>query len=144
MDIKELLNAMFHAYFVITTGITMSMYLCCQLFKPDARLSPVDIGEILLLAFLCDLSLLIFWSRKDLGKKQIALRFCIHVPVITIIVISFAYSWNWVDIKSPLEVFVFILLVLCVYAIAFLVTFYRDKKTANQITEGLKRRYNIE
>ena len=55
MPIKDLLKTMFHSFFVITTGVTMAMYISCRLLYPDTVLSVGDIGGILLLALFCDL-----------------------------------------------------------------------------------------
>ena len=80
MPIKDLLKTMFHSFFVITTGVTMAMYISCRLLYPDTVLSVGDIGGILLLALFCDLSFLIFASGKELGKKQMAVRLTlIHI-----------------------------------------------------------------
>ena len=56
MPIKDLLKTMFHSFFVITTGVTMAMYISCRLLYPDTVLSVGDIGGILLLALFCDQS----------------------------------------------------------------------------------------
>ena len=100
MPIKELLKTMFHSFFVITTGVTMAMYISCRLLYPDTVLSVGDIGGILLLALFCDLSFLIFASGKELGKKQMAVRFCIHIPLEVAIVLFFASKWDWVNIDK--------------------------------------------
>lgn len=65
----------------------MAMYISCRLLYPDTVLSVGDIGGILLLALFCDLSFLIFASGKELGKKQMAVRFCIHIPLEVAIVL---------------------------------------------------------
>lgn len=141
MCLKELLKSMLHAYFIITTGITMAMYLSCLLLYPDTTLTPADIGGILLIALITDLSFLLFYSRKILGKMQMLIRFCIHIPVVLIIVLYFCHLWDWINIDQPKEVAVFIFLILGIYALVVAITFYRDKKTANQLNEGLKKYY---
>lgn len=142
MNIKDLLRAMFHAYFVITTGTTVSMYVCCLLFRPNARLSLVDIGGILLVALVSDLSFLIFYAKKELNKRQMLFRFSIHIPLTVLILLIFATIFHWIDLKSVPQVVVFILLVLGVYAGVTAITFYHDRKIAAKLNDGLKRRYH--
>lgn len=142
MRIKDLLKAMFHGYFVITTGITISMFVSCLLFKPNVTLSPVDIGGILLMAFVGDFTFLIFYSQKELSRKQMLLRFSLHIPMVLAILLLFAHVFHWVNMKNPKEVIVFILLVLGVYAGVLGIAFCRDKKIADQLNNSLKQRYH--
>lgn len=142
MNLNELLKAMFRAFFVITTGITISMYVCCLLFSPDARLTPADIGGILLLAFITDLTFFLFYSKRELSKKQMLLRFFIHLPILLGILLNFAHLWDWVNMNSTKEVAVFLLLVFGIYAAVLAVTFYQDKKTAEKLNDGLKKRFH--
>lgn len=142
MRIKDLLKAMFYAYFVITTGAAVSMYISCLLFNPKGSFSPVDIGGILLVALVSDLTFFIFYSNKELSKKQMIFRFFIHIPTLLIILLYFAHLFKWVNIKSFIQVVVFILLVLGVYAGTLLISFYKDKKIADQLNDSLKKRYD--
>lgn len=143
MHLKDLLKSMFHAYFVITTGATLSMYICCLLFNPNGNFSPTDIGGILLVAFISDLSFLIFYSKKDLNKKQMIIRFFIHIPILLITLLYFAHLFKWVNFKSLAQVIVFSILVLSVYIGTILISFLHDKKTADKISDSLKKRYHF-
>lgn len=142
MPIKDLIKMMFHAYFIITTGVVISMYILCLLFNPNGNFSPVDIGGILLVAFISDLSFLVFCSSKELDKKQMLLRFFIHIPMLLVILLYFAHLFKWVNMKSLKQVVVFILLVLGVYIGTLMISFYRDKKTADKLNNSLKKRYH--
>lgn len=142
MPLKDLLKTMFHAYFIITTGIVISMYVLCLLFNPNGAFSPVDIGGILLTACISDLSFLVFCSEKELSKKQLLFRFFVHIPVLLAILLYFAQLFKWVNMKSPQQVAAFILSVLGVYAGTFVISFCRDKKTADKLNDSLKKRYH--
>lgn len=142
MRIEELLKAMFRAFFIITTGIIASMYIFCLIFFPDASFSLDDIGRILLMAFASDLPFFLFYSRKELGKKQMLVRTAVHIPVLLAILLYFAHLWNWVSMNNPKEVVVFILLVLGVYAIVYAAGAYQDKKMADKLNDSLKERYH--
>lgn len=142
MPITELIKAMFHAFFVITTGVTIAMYVICLIFFPDTALSAGDLGGILLVSFLCDLSFLIFYSKKELGKKQMCIRFCIHIPVNLGIVLCFAHIFDWINLDRFHEVAVLVLFILGIYGTVIATNFYRDKKTAGQLNDKLKKRYH--
>lgn len=141
MPIKDLLKSMFHAYFVITTGAVLSMYISCLLFNPYGSFSTADIGGILLVALVSDLSFFIFYSNKDISKKEMVLRFSIHIPAIVGMLLYFAQLFKWVNLKSPQQVVVFILLVLGVYTCTLMISFYQDKKTADKLNDYLRKRY---
>jgi hypothetical protein len=142
MNIEELLKAMFRSYFMIATGTVASMYVFCLLFYPNAVFTLHDIGRILLMAFFTDLPFLIFYSGKELSKKQMYIRQSVHLLAILTIVLYFAYLWNWVSLTRTKDVLVFLLLVLVVYAIVFMTTTYHDKKLADKLNHRLRERYH--
>ena len=142
MPVRDLLKVMFQSFFVIVTGVTLAMYLSCLIFYPEAAFSPADIGGILFVGLLSDTTFLVFCSRKEVSKKEMLLRFCIHIPLVVAVVLWFAWRWNWINIHRTAEVAVYILLILGVYAITLAVSFYQDKKTADRMNDSLKERYH--
>ncbi|RCX16371.1 DUF3021 family protein [Anaerobacterium chartisolvens] len=141
MNAEELLKTMFRSFFIITAGIVISMYVFCLIFYPDASFTLYDIGGILLLAVISDLPYLLFYSGKELSKKQMYLRKSVHLPVLLAVVLYFAHLWDWVNLNSTKEVLVLLLLILIVYAIVFAITIYYDKKLADKLTHRLRERY---
>jgi len=133
---------MVHSYFVITTGIIASMYVFCLIFNRNAVYSLDDIGRILLMALASDLPFIIFYSRKELGKKQMLIRQIIHIPFLLAVLFYFAQLWDWVRMNSPTEVIVFIALVLVVYAAVLAIATFQDKKLADKLNDRLKQRYH--
>ncbi len=141
MNAEELFKTMFRSFFMIVTGIVISMYIFCLIFYPDAGFTLRDIGGILLLAFISDLLYLIFYSRKELSKKQMYIRKSVHLPLLLAVVLYFAYLWDWISISSTKQVLVFLLLVLTVYVIVFAATVYYYNKLADKLNHRLKERY---
>lgn len=144
MRIEELIKVMFRSFFMITTGIIASMYAFCLIFSPDVSFSLDDIGRILLMALAGDLPFILFYSRRELNKKQMLIRTGIHLPVLLAILLYFAHLWEWVSINKPKEVAVFILLVLGVYAAVSAITAYQDKKTADKLNVSLREHFHSE
>ena len=142
MNLNETLKAMLRSYFIITTGIVISMYVFCLIFTPEAGFKLRDIGDILLLALLTDLPQLIFLSKGELSRKQLLVRKLLHLCVLITIVLYCANAWDWLSIKSASQVLVFVLLVLGVYAAVFSTSVYYDKKLAEQLNIKLNERYH--
>jgi hypothetical protein len=142
MRIEELLRTMLRSFFVITTGIITSMYVFCLVFHPEANFSLDDIGRVLLMALASDLPCVIYYSRKELGKRQMFIRMIIHFPILLAILLYFAQLWDWVSINNPKEVIVFILLIMGVCGVVFANAAYQDKILAEKLNEGLKQRYH--
>lgn len=141
MNAEELLKKMFRSFFMIATGIVVSMYLFCLILYPDVTFTLQDIGRILLMAVLSDLPLLIFYSGNELSKKQMYIRKSVHLLALLAVTLYCANTWNWISIKSAKEVSVFLMLVLLVYIIVLGVTTYNDKKLADKMNRYLKERY---
>lgn len=141
MRTEELLRTMVRSYFIITTGVTVSLFVFCRIFVPDALFSLRDIGRILLMAFWGDLPYLIFLSPKELGRNQMLLRTALHALVLAGILLTCAIRWQWVDPASIAQVAVFLLSVSGVYALVVFMTDCRDKKLTEKINLRLKERY---
>ena len=139
---EDLFEIMFRSFFVIATGVITSMYIFCLIFEPDASFSLNDIGRVLLMAFVSEFPFILFYSRKELGKKQMLIRTLIHFPVLLTLLIFFAQLWDWVDIYNFKEVIVLVLLIMGVYGIVLSATAYQDQKLADKLNESLKRRYH--
>lgn len=142
MRIEELLKHILRSFFVITTGIVVSMYVFCMVFNPAASFSLNDIGRVLMMAIASSLPFFIFYSRKELGKKQMLIRQVLHLSVLLGILLFLAWRWNWVNVNNPKECAVFTLLVIGVYVTVLAVNTYQDKKLADKLNDGLKKRYH--
>lgn len=141
MRAEELLKTMVQSFFMVTTGIVISMYVFCLIFHPDASFSLDDIGRILLMAFAADLPYVIFLSRREISKTQMLIRKVIHIIVLLAILLYFVFLWDWVTLSNTKEVAVFLLSVLAVYVAVFLASGYRDKKLTDKINDRLKEQY---
>lgn len=141
MNAENMLKKMFHSYFTIVTGIIASMYVFCLIFNPNASFSLHDIGGIFLMAFVSDLPYLLFYSGKELSKKQMYIRISVQLPVLLSIVLYFAYLWDWVSLSQTKEVLVFVLLFLFVYIMVYVTSKYHDQKLADRLNHRLRERY---
>lgn len=142
MRIEELFKNMLRSFFIISTGAVASMYVFCLIFFPDVTFTLGDIGRVLLMALASDLPYILFYSRKELGKRQMLVRKVIHFAALLAILLTFAHLWDWINLNNPGQVIVFILLVIGVYAIVIGLIAYQDKKLADKLNDVLKQRYH--
>lgn len=138
---EELVKKMISSFFMITTGIVISMYLFCLIFNPDVRFTLADIGRIILMAAVSDLALIIFFCRRELDKKQMLMRYIIHFIVLLAILLYFSFLWDWVNPRDTKEIAVFLISILLVYVVIFLSNRYRDRKLSDKLNDRLKQRY---
>ena len=141
MRAEELLKKMISSFFMIATGIVISMYVFCLIFYPDVSFMLADIRRILVMAVAGDLPLVIFLSRRELTKNQMLLRTMIHFVVLSGVLLYFAFLWDWVDPANTKEIAVFLISVVLVYTAVFLTNRYRDKKLGDRLNDRLKQRY---
>lgn len=142
MRMEELVKKMIDSFFMITTGIVISMYVFCLIFNPDVRLTLVDIGRIILMAAVSDLAFIIFFCRRELDKKQMLMRYIIHFIVLSAILLYFSFLWDWVNPRDTKEIAVFLISILLVYVVIFLSNRYRDRKLSDKLNDRLKQRYD--
>ena len=138
---EELLKTMVRSYFVITTGVAVSLFVFCRIFSPDAVFSLRDVGRILLMGLWGDLPHLIFLSSRELDRKQMLLRSILHALVLTGLLLTCAIRWQWINPASVPEVAVFLLSVFGVYALVIIMTDRRDRKLTDRINLRLRERY---
>ncbi|MDR3208039.1 MAG: DUF3021 domain-containing protein [Oscillospiraceae bacterium] len=142
MRTEELLTTMLRSFFVITTGVVLSMYVFCLIFAPEASFSLADLGRILLMSLVSDLTYVIHYARKELSKKQMLLRTVLHAAALAVVLLFLARAWAWVNLDSVAQVAVFLALVAGVYAAVSAVGLYRDKKLADKLNDRLQKRYH--
>jgi len=140
MGIKEITREMVYSFFVIFSGSVLAMYVYLLIFGQNT----VDIHHItalLVMTVLADLASFVFYSRKDLSKKQMFVRYVIHLAVIIGIMLSAATYLEWVRWHEPVQIIVFVGLVVAVYTMVMIIDEYQNKKLADKLNQKLKERY---
>lgn len=143
MTLKEILNAMLRQFFIIVTGIVFCVAVFCSLFYPKVIFGLEMIWQIILLGMMSTMPQFVFYSKKELGKKQMMIRKCLHILILLIIILTAGYAWGWIYPNDIIQPIVFVLLVMCVYIVVTLLVFQKDKKVAQQLNNELKK-YNKE
>ena len=140
MDIKEITSRIFHSFFIIFSGSVLAMYVYSLIFG-ERTLELHNITALLVMTILGSLALFIFFSKKELSKRQMLIRQCIHLLTITGIMLSAASFMEWISWNEPIQVIVFAVLVITVYIMVVAANEYQHKKLADRLTQKLKERY---
>jgi len=141
MSGEELIKKLFSHYFVNVTCIVIAVFSFCRVFYPEAHLSTEDLSRILLLAAAADLPLVIFYSRRELTRKELHIRKIIHFALIAGINLTLAYFWGWVNIARGKEVAGLLLCVAIIYALITIISDCRDRKVTDKLNDKLRERY---
>lgn len=141
MNFETLLKEMARAFLIIVTGIVAGNYAISLIFTPDAFFPVSHFGRILLCALLSDFPYIIFYSPKELSKRQMFIRHVIHGIVLLAVLLIMASIWNWIDFGNPFEMAIYLLVIAAIYVVVYASSYFADKKTADKLNEGLRERY---
>jgi predicted neutral ceramidase superfamily lipid hydrolase len=126
-------------FFLIMAGILLCTAVFCTIFNDDIQYGIELLWQIVALAFFSTLPGLVFWSKKELSKKQILIRQVIHLCLLLTTLIFFAYDWEWLSPQSIIQPIIFIVMIALVYTMVNYFTYIRDKKTAKELNERLEK-----
>jgi hypothetical protein len=136
---KETLRDMLIEFFIILSGTTICAAVFCTVFYPGVTLGVSILWQVIILAFLTSLLQLIFYSKKELSKRQLRIRQAIHLILVVGLIIFLAYTWGWIEFGSIIEPVAFIALVLLSYTGIALFMYRREKKLVKVLNEKLQK-----
>lgn len=136
--IKDTLKAMLVEFFIILSGTTICAAIFCTVFYRDVVLGIDFLWQLIILAFLTTLPQFLFFSKKEISKKQMRIRQSIHVVLVVGLLVFLAHIWDWVEFTSVIEPLAFVMLVLLSYTAIATYMYRRDKKLAARLNEKLR------
>ena len=138
MDIKEMAKRMFHAFFIIFTGSILAMCASTALFFGYSGILLIVIFEVLVLSVVATLTMMVLYSREELSKRQMLVRYLIHFLIVSSIAVFAAAFWDWIYLSEPIEVALVVVLVIFVYAMVLPLDLYHGKRLAEKLTQKVK------
>ena len=141
MNLKEIFHRMFYSFFVILSCSLIGSFTLQLILKKDGILYPSDIIALILLSIATSLSYLFFYSRKELYKIQMIVRYIIHLIYVSSLMLFTAIIMGWINRNSIFQIIVFLILVVLVYLTVIVIGNYQSRKTADLINQKLKERY---
>lgn len=136
MEFRDLLKRLLNSYFVIYGCSFLGTWLFCIIFSPGSTFGLDYFADMALLALMGDLPGLLFYSSKELSKKQWNVRLLLHFAVLEAVLLSFGKYLNLYH--TPVQGVIFAGIVLLVYGIVRGVCFAMDYDTARNINDKLR------
>lgn len=126
---------------MVLAGITLSAAIFITMFIPEQTLSVVILWQIISMSAVCSLGNLFYYSKKEIGKRNMKLRIIFHYLYINFIVIGGAFLFRWSAPKYLPQIIVLFFLILLVYIVIMITEFDYETKTAKKLNDQLKKCY---
>ncbi len=136
---KSLLRMMIRHFFIIYTGSILGTVVYCLIFCRDEMYGIDYFIRIFFLSVLGDLPLLVFYSKEELSRKQMAKRWGIHFCLLEAVLMA-AGKYLGLYHVFLWEGVVFFLIVAMVYLIVVFFGVVIDMVTAEQMNEFIRKK----
>ena len=126
--------------FVMVYGIIMiCTFFMCLFFNPTSELPVVSFfGRIIIFTVLAMASLIVYYSKDELTKKQWWIRTILHTIVLEVVLLPLAHHWEfW---YNELDGIIYASFILAGKILWHLIDFGIRAKTAAQINEKIRKR----
>lgn len=126
--------------FVMVYGIIMiCTFFMCLFFNPTSELPVVSFfGRIIIFTVLAMTSLVVYYSKDELTKKQWWIRTILHTIVLEVVLLPLAHHWEfW---YNELDGIIYASFILAGKILWHLIDFGIRAKTAAQINEKIRKR----
>jgi len=127
-------------FFWLFGGTVLGMYVY-RLILGDGLIEISVLTGLLVFCALCTLLNLLFYSKRELTRKQMRVRVGLHLATTLALVLGVAFFMRWVSFSEPLRIIVLSAVVTGIYFLMMLQTVSRSKKDADELNEKLKERY---
>lgn len=127
-----------HTYAYVVLGVEISTATFISIFYPDSVFSIALLWQVLICSFICTLGNLLWWTERQLSRIETVIRIFLHYLYINVIVFGTAFVFDWIDRNSPIMLISMFFMILIVFIAVFLVTWYYEKRTTEQMNKGLK------
>ncbi|TCL59047.1 DUF3021 family protein [Kineothrix alysoides] len=138
MDLGILMKKMISLYAVIYGGSMFGTLVFCTIFYPDETFGLGYFTWMLVYALLGDLTMLVFYSRKELTEKQLLVRQTVQILLLEIVLLTAAYQAGM--FQGVMEGAVLLLVILGVYMMVRFIGFRKDLQLAKQLNARLQER----
>lgn len=126
----------------VTTCVLVAVGLFTTVFFPVERIKSTELWQILIVSFLCAVSVLIYPEDSKARGISFKIQVVVHYLLINAIVLGFGAWFGWYDLKNPLSVFVMALVIAVIFAVVSGVTWRRSKREAQELNERLREYQN--
>ena len=128
----------FRTYAYVVLGVIISTATFITIFYPGISFSVALLWQILACSFVCTLGNILWWTTRRLSKTEVIIRIAIHYLYINVVVFGSAILFNWIDYDNPVMIISMFVMVLVVFVVVFLATWYYGKRISDMMNRGLK------
>lgn len=135
---RDFLKMTLWDFMIIAAGILINAAIFCTIFYPGYTFDIRFLWQIIAMAALTSLLHIVFYSRKELSKRQMLVRQIIHACLLLTLLLVLVYTWGWLEPGDVMQIIVFIVLAACVYVSVCVLSLHYDKKVAKELNARLK------
>lgn len=140
---KKTIGNMLHHYMVITFAVVIVAASYITFFwGNDVSINGGILWQILIVSFLCSLSELFFGmpEGKEYSKRQWIVRWILCYIYVNAVVLGCGFRFFWFTPESIPMVIGMMLCIAAVYAFVYIVVYFMDVKTADEMNQKLQER----
>lgn len=139
MSFKQFFIEKLSLFFMLTTLITIAIFVIGSAFDADARFGYAAMLTPLRYAACCVLPTFATYSRRELKKKELIARMALELVLIEAVMLFFAFSSPVIDTTRISVVIVIAGSVLIIYVMARLFSWFRESAEARVLNDDLQR-----
>ena len=136
---KEHIKAQLGSLFISVTLINVAMLILGRMLEPDTKFGYEAFAYPLLYGVIGMIPGLIMYSKKELTFKQTIIREFIQMILIVVLIITFMFGRYAVTKEAIPQIIGVAVSVMIIYVLVNFFVWLIDLKTANKMTEDLKR-----
>jgi len=137
---RAIILRMVNSFVFIACGSLVAMYVFGLIFERQPWMFVENVLAIVLIAALCTLTYLIFYSKKELDRTKIFVRCIIQSICVFGIVLVVGIFMDWFSFREPLQIIALALIVFVMYIIAITIELISSKKLVNKLNRKLEER----
>lgn len=137
MGIRAIIKKIISDFFIITTGILIGVIVYSMLNEPEAIFHVQILQAIVFSGFVTSLLTLVFYSKKELTRKQMLLRQVIHFILLEGIIMWSAYSSGSIEAGNLVQGIETFGMVFVIYFAVRLKGWFFDKKEADKLNKRI-------
>lgn len=137
MSFKQFLIRKLSLFFMLTTLITVAVYILGSRFDSDARFGYNAFLSPLFYAACCVLPSLVTWSKRELKPRALILREALQFLLTEAVILFLVFRSPVIDTSQPAVVLAIAGSVLVIYLLVFLFSWLANNAQAKQVNEEL-------
>ena len=139
MDLRQFLLRKLMLFFILSTLITVAVFIRGSVFDPGARFGYDALLSPLYYAGCCVIPSLVTYSRKELKPRAWILREVLQFVLTEAVVLAVAFRSSVIDTSQPPVVLGIAGSVFVIYLLVFLISWLANSSQAKQVNEELRR-----